>query len=199
MTIEDATKVCGVILGFLDKASSSDFAEVAYQPDSARVHSKAIRIVLAAMAEAERERIELVKAESVIANLSAALRSVERERDSATSEIRKAEQTLGKALGFPWHKDDPKNFPDATEADGVCTGPYTPATLAELAAERIRELELERDRLIERWPTYQVDGRVYFDADAGCWKTQGRYECFESREAAVLAAAGIEDETEARP
>lgn len=45
------------------------------------------------------------------------------------------EQILGKALGYPWYKDDPKNFPDATEADGVCTGEHTYLTLAMEAAK----------------------------------------------------------------
>lgn len=50
-------------------------------------------------------------------------------------------QILGKALGFPWLKDDPKNFPDATEEDGVCVGYFLAEDLAIMAAERINELE----------------------------------------------------------
>lgn len=60
---------------------------------------------------------------------------------------REVEQILGKALGYPWYKDDQKNFPGATEADGVCIGEQVVETLAEEAAERIKisekhELEL---------------------------------------------------------
>lgn len=51
------------------------------------------------------------------------------------------EQALGKALGYPWHKDDQRNFPGATEADGVCVGEHVPATIASEAAGRIAELE----------------------------------------------------------
>lgn len=44
------------------------------------------------------------------------------------------EQICGKALGYPWYKDDQKNFPGATEADGVCTGEHVAVTIvAELA------------------------------------------------------------------
>jgi hypothetical protein len=31
-------------------------------------------------------------------------------------------QTLGQALGYPWFKDDPINFPGATVEHGVCVG-----------------------------------------------------------------------------
>lgn len=57
-------------------------------------------------------------------------------------------QLLGKALGYPWYKDDQKNFPGATEADGVCVGEHVAVTLAAEIAEahvkalaRIKELE----------------------------------------------------------
>ena len=51
------------------------------------------------------------------------------------------EQTLGQMLGYPWYKDDQKNFPGATEKDGVCVGECTPEDLAQEAADKIRELQ----------------------------------------------------------
>ena len=48
-------------------------------------------------------------------------------------------QTLGKALGFPWHKDDQVNFPGATEANGVCVGDHVAESLAEMAADHIEK------------------------------------------------------------
>ncbi len=72
------------------------------------------------------------------------------EADRATSHARiralnheynEVEQVLGAALGYPRYCDDLENFPAATEADGVCTGEHTPATLAQEAAQRIRALE----------------------------------------------------------
>ena len=56
-------------------------------------------------------------------------------------ESQEIEQILGKALRYPWYKDDPKNFPNATEADGVCVAPNTAASLAMHAADKIKELE----------------------------------------------------------
>lgn len=49
-------------------------------------------------------------------------------------------QTLGKALGYPWFKDDQKNFPEATEENGVCVGDHVAETLAREAAKRIAYL-----------------------------------------------------------
>jgi hypothetical protein len=55
------------------------------------------------------------------------------------SEDREVEQILGKALGYPWFKDDQKNFPGATEANGVCVGEHVPVTLAMEAAKQLAE------------------------------------------------------------
>lgn len=38
-------------------------------------------------------------------------------------------QLCGKALGYPWFKDDQKNFPGATERDGVCVGEHVAVTI----------------------------------------------------------------------
>ncbi len=53
-------------------------------------------------------------------------------------------QTLAQALGYPWFKDDQKNFPGATEAQGVCYGDHVAETLAMEAARRIKELSKSR-------------------------------------------------------
>ena len=70
---------------------------------------------------------------------------VERLREGIARERMESEQTLGKSLGYPWFKDDPKNFPDATEKDGVCTGEHTACSLADEAAAAIGRLTRERD------------------------------------------------------
>lgn len=49
-------------------------------------------------------------------------------------------QTLGKSLGYPWYKDDQKNFPGATLIDGVCVGEHVSVTLASEAATVIDRL-----------------------------------------------------------
>lgn len=51
-------------------------------------------------------------------------------------------QSIGRALGYPWFKDDQKNFPGATEADGVCVGEHVAESIAEEAAKRIRAIGL---------------------------------------------------------
>lgn len=66
-------------------------------------------------------------------------------------------QTLGKALGYPWFKDDQENFPGATEAEGVCVGDHVAASMAAEAAAHIRKLTNARDVL---------------GADASAWKNR---------------------------
>jgi hypothetical protein len=102
-------------------------------------------------------------------------------RDACAREDHDIQQTLGKALGYSRFADDPKNFPDATEADGVCVGDHVAASLAAEAADRIETLAAERD-----------EGRT-----AAC---QGvRNAVLLAREVIVLAArlraAGVTDET----
>jgi hypothetical protein len=49
------------------------------------------------------------------------------------------EQILGKALGYPWFKDDQENFPGATEADGVCIGEHVTESIAQEAANTLSD------------------------------------------------------------
>jgi hypothetical protein len=64
-------------------------------------------------------------------------------------EFHEIEQILGKALGFPWFKDDQKNFPNATEADGVCVGDHTAWSLALMAADKIKAWEACAENLVD--------------------------------------------------
>ena len=73
--------------------------------------------------------------------------------DKSRKESEEIEQILGKALGYPWYKDDPDIFPKATEADGVCVGIETAWSLAMIAADRIKELEERNKQLSKRHPT----------------------------------------------
>ena len=52
-------------------------------------------------------------------------------------------QILGKALGFPWFKDDQENFPGATEENGVCVGHFVAQDLANLAVNVIQKRDAE--------------------------------------------------------
>lgn len=56
-------------------------------------------------------------------------------------------QTIGKALGYPWFKDDHKNFPFADEANGVCVGDHVAESIAAEAADEIARLRAENERL----------------------------------------------------
>ncbi len=60
-------------------------------------------------------------------------------------EFQEIEQILGKALNYPWFKDDQETFPNATEADGVVsTGPTW--LVATEAADKIKELQEQLDQ-----------------------------------------------------
>ena len=56
-------------------------------------------------------------------------------------------QSLGKALGYPWFKDDQRNFPGATEENGVCVGDHVAESIADEAASRISALLAENAAL----------------------------------------------------
>ena len=71
----------------------------------------------------------------------------------AMKEENEIEQILGRVLGCPWYKNDLKNFPNATEADGVCVGDEVPISLAMQAANRITKQEArikELEALLEK-------------------------------------------------
>ena len=70
-----------------------------------------------------------------------AIAKIEKVVRAAQQELDLVEQHLGKALVFPWYKDDQKNFPGATSEHGVCVGDHVPETLAISASRRITELE----------------------------------------------------------
>lgn len=77
--------------------------------------------------------------------------------DAYVKTAHEVEQTLAQALGhYPWYKDDQKNFPGATEADGVCVGDHVPESLAVEAAHALAA-ERERGDRFER----------YFNREAG--------------------------------
>lgn len=56
-------------------------------------------------------------------------------------------QSLGKALGYPWFKDDQANFPGSTETDGVCVGDHVAESIADEASRRLTQAERQRDEL----------------------------------------------------
>jgi len=97
---------------------------------------------------------------------------IERLRDAYAKQVHDVEQTLGQALGYPWYKDDQKNFPGATEADGVCVGEHVPETLAAEAAAQIEMLRAIVARVAQarRMKYIGITGGgnplIYYDTEA---------------------------------
>lgn len=83
-------------------------------------------------------------------------RAAEAERDGYQKHLRACEQIAGKALGYPWFKDDQKNFPGTTEAEGVCIGDHVGDTIVEELATRFEAVTRERDAMREA-------GKPFFD------------------------------------
>lgn len=71
---------------------------------------------------------------------------LQRALDAARRERHAVEQIAGRALGYPRFADDQKNFPGATEADGVCVGEHVAVTIVQeladtLTARRAAQIE----------------------------------------------------------
>lgn len=67
-----------------------------------------------------------------------------RECHGRANEMREAELAAGRALGYPAFKDDQKNFPGATDADGVCIGDHVTSTIVQELADAYVRLTRER-------------------------------------------------------
>ena len=74
--------------------------------------------------ESDKERYEKLKNQAI-------------ENDHEISQI------IGKLLGYPWYKDDQKNFPGATEENGVCVGEHVAVTLVMEIIDKYKKLEEE--------------------------------------------------------
>jgi hypothetical protein len=100
------------------------------------------------------DRSQLIKDYAeIIDNQVEEIRRLKEVKDKMLQEFHNIEQILGKALGYPWSKDDPKNFPLATEKDGVTIGAETAWSLAMQAADKIKDLKERNEKLSKRHPT----------------------------------------------
>ena len=90
-----------------------------------------------------RSRTDLPR---IAKGLQASRAEIDRVKNALFETNDEVEQALGKALGYPWFKDDKKNFPDATEEDGVCIGEHVTTTIADEAAECIDTLKAKEAR-----------------------------------------------------
>lgn len=124
-------------------------------------------------------RIDLLISE--VARLEAVAKRANGERVRTQVEIEKIDrevvQTLGKALHYPWFKDDQKNSPGATEADGVAVGDHVAETLSVEAAKRIAKLE-ELGPLIEEI--------LNFTGDVAAMPVDAGIEEYRKKVAAIL-------------
>lgn len=96
---------------------------------------------------------------------------VKRLQDACAKTEDEVEQILGKALGYPWYKDDPGIFSGATEADGVCVGEHVAASLAMEAVGEIERLRAALQPFAQygAWTNFRPaeSGRVGANGAAG--------------------------------
>jgi hypothetical protein len=63
------------------------------------------------------------------------------DKTGAIAVIDRCQQIAGKALEYPWYKDDQKNFPGSTEVDGVCIGEHVEETIVQELADAYTKLK----------------------------------------------------------
>lgn len=81
-----------------------------------------------------------------VAEMEARIKTI---TDGFRHEQNDIEQTCGKVLGYPRYYDDQKNFPGATEKDGVCVGEHVASSIAAELANKYRDLLARNKRLEE--------------------------------------------------
>lgn len=125
--------------------SPARLAEAEARTAKAETELAATATVLRRLRERNKEADEAV--EQLQAELNATKAEVERLRIALAHKEEAIVQRLGKALGFPWFKDDQKNFPGATDADGIvsCFAAEEMAILAVEEIERLRSRILAMD------------------------------------------------------
>lgn len=90
--------------------------------------------------------------------LNAANDRIKRLYDGILKNNQEIEQTCGKVLGYPWFKDDQKNFPGSTENDGVCVGDHVAETIVSELAKRHTEALARIKRLEEAGDALKAAG-----------------------------------------
>lgn len=106
-------------------------------------------------------RVSVYFARTLERQLNAANDRIKHLRDGIAKQNQTIEQACGKVLGYPWFKDDQKNFPGSTEKDGVCVGDHLAETIVSELASRYTEALARIKRLEEFARTIEND----FDHD----------------------------------
>lgn len=95
---------------------------------------------------------ELAEMQSRVAALEAELAEARQRATALEAENTRMNdamcQSLGKALGYPWFKDDQQNFPGSTSDNGVCVGDHVAESLADEAARTITRLRVFRNSVV---------------------------------------------------
>lgn len=114
----------------------------------------AAKTILAALAPLREAELATLRAD-----LASHLAECERLRNACAKSNDEIGQVLAKALGYHWFKDDQKNFPGATEENGVCIGDHVAESLADEAAKGLvaRDKEIERLREALKAATDMID------------------------------------------
>ncbi len=137
-------------------------------------------------AEIHGLHVELQAAEAQVTALQGDLK---RYSDGCLRISYEVEQVLGKALGYPWFKDDQKNFPGATEADGVCIGEHVAESLADEAATKVTTLQGEVEAL--RAKVKETEDAMYYAARTQA-EAYGKERDALRSEIAILEEAGLQ-------
>jgi hypothetical protein len=174
-----AQHVRDIMKAILDKLDAANRATLEQRHRAQDQESAVLRL--------ERDRNNLIgvntEASSKILELGRKVEELhaeaERLRNACAKQDGDVQQVLGKVLGFPRFADDQQSFPGSTEADGVCVGEHTGASLADEAVKTIKylrdELRLSKDKIrkmttlyIERRPGAEAVG-INTSSEAQLW------------------------------
>jgi hypothetical protein len=88
---------------------------------------------------------QLLKLQPELDRREARIKQLELGKKLSMESDNRIEQAIGKVLGYPAYKDDQKNFPNATEANGVCVGDHVAESLVMELVGKFKELEAQLD------------------------------------------------------
>lgn len=146
------------------------------------------------MSEREGKDVTIAAIEAKLAEREATIADFKQASAKENDEIC---QLLGKAMGYPWFKDDQKNFPGSTEEHGVCVGEHVAVTLAMEAEKTIAE----QGAKLAAATRYQFGNvTIRYESDVKKWMVWNGFESlsddwldsFDEAYQAALAAGWLE-------
>lgn len=113
---------------------------------------------------AARESVRLNDRQPLLDECARLETELARLRNAMSASSEEICQTAGKALGYPWFKDDQKNFPGADDTWGVCVGEHVSETIVEELAKafvklssRLETAAADRKASDEEWQQQVLD------------------------------------------